>query len=581
LPYKHSRADSLASPRFPQPGKCDIISSLEAQKEVPAVAPPKAKSPGRVSWLFLGLALGVLWFICCRHLSAEWRFNEQYSYGWFVPFFALYLLWLRWEDRPRESEKAKVESRRWKTGNWVAILVIITAALILLPLRVFEIANPDWRPLGWIHAFTALTVTLAIIYLIRGAPGLRHFAFPVCFILTAVPWPTPIEAPIVQGLMRGIAAAAAETVSLFGIPAEVQGNLIHLPNGVVGVNEACSGVRSLQTSLMIGLLFGELQRLTFAKRVVLVLSAIAIALLANFGRSLFLVTIAARQNIAAVGKWHDFAGYAIVALVFAGTMWTAKKLGSRKAKVENGAATTPHFPSRTPHSFLLSPFSFLLLFWFLAVEVAAESWYRVHERDSIVQPRWTIHWPESAADFRDLKIDEGIRDTLRYDTGREAFCKIPLSNQTDARTFLFFFRWSPGDTSTVLRARAHRPDICLPAAGWEQIADKGYENIPVGSGLILPVRRVTFAQQRTGIIAHTYFCLQEDTANPRDTRSDLDARNGAQPDWGPKGRWRIALDGIRNRGQQVLEVIMIAPKQIADAEVDQEFAKLLKQLVNG
>jgi len=48
-----------------------------------------------LAFLFLALALGALWFVCCRHLSEEWRFNEQYSYGWFVPFFAAYLFWLR------------------------------------------------------------------------------------------------------------------------------------------------------------------------------------------------------------------------------------------------------------------------------------------------------------------------------------------------------------------------------------------------------------------------------------------------------------------------------------------------------
>jgi transmembrane exosortase EpsH len=66
-------------------------------------------------------AIGTLWFILLRHLSGEWSVNEQYGYGWFVPFFAAYLFWLRWQDRPRN---------------------------VLFPLRVFEIGNPDWRPLG-------------------------------------------------------------------------------------------------------------------------------------------------------------------------------------------------------------------------------------------------------------------------------------------------------------------------------------------------------------------------------------------------------------------------------------------------
>ena len=33
-------------------------------------------------------------------LSAEWSVNAQYNYGWFVPLFAVYLFWLRWQDPP-------------------------------------------------------------------------------------------------------------------------------------------------------------------------------------------------------------------------------------------------------------------------------------------------------------------------------------------------------------------------------------------------------------------------------------------------------------------------------------------------
>ena len=51
-------------------------------------------------------AVGLLWFILCRQLSLEWSANEPYSYGWFVPFFAAFLFWLRMEEKV-ESEKAK------------------------------------------------------------------------------------------------------------------------------------------------------------------------------------------------------------------------------------------------------------------------------------------------------------------------------------------------------------------------------------------------------------------------------------------------------------------------------------------
>src|SRR6266849_1569037 len=101
----------------------------------------------RTEVFLLGLLLGALWFILCQHLSAEWTYNEQYSYGWFVPFFALYLFWLRWERRPR----SEVRSQKSKVRKTLVLAMAVIALLILFPIRLFEIANPGWRPLDWLH----------------------------------------------------------------------------------------------------------------------------------------------------------------------------------------------------------------------------------------------------------------------------------------------------------------------------------------------------------------------------------------------------------------------------------------------
>ena len=121
-------------------------------------------------------ALGVvtfaaLWLILCRYLSAEWYYNEQYNYGWFVPFFALYLFWLRWERRPPVVTK--------KRNLAVIIALGVVALFLLLPLRLFEIANPGWRPLDWLHTSAVAALTLLAIYMIGGKAWLRHFAFPI------------------------------------------------------------------------------------------------------------------------------------------------------------------------------------------------------------------------------------------------------------------------------------------------------------------------------------------------------------------------------------------------------------------
>src|SRR5205823_7291993 len=124
-------------------------------------------------------------------------------------------------------------------------------------------------------------------------------------------------------------------------PTHLEGNLIRVSSGLVGVNEACSGVRSLQTALMIGLLFGKLKRLSVLRCFVLAAGAIAIALTANFCRAVFLVWIAATENISEVSRWHNLAGYTIVGLVFVGTVILAILLSRKNRAVAVVAGVSP------------------------------------------------------------------------------------------------------------------------------------------------------------------------------------------------------------------------------------------------
>jgi exosortase len=540
------------------------------------------KEISRSQWVLIALTLAALWFVLCRHLSGEWSVNEQYSYGWFVPFFVAFLFWLRWEDRP-EVERRKAEGGRRK---WIAVAVGVGALVILFPVRLFEVANPDWRPLGWLHTVAVVTLTLLVIWLAGGKPWLRHFAFPVGFFFVAVPWVTPIEQPIVQGLMRTVASVATEAITLFGVPAQLEGNLIRVSSGLVGVNEACSGVRSLQTSLMIGLLFGELKRLSLAKRCLLVLGALAIAIVANFSRAFFLVWVAATQSIFAVERWHDFAGYTIVAVVFLGSLGLSALLGKggrQKAEVEQrrsevGSQTSE---ARSPH-FILHPSSFILsIAWLVAVELGVEGWYRGHEKNLAAHGLWSVHPPEKASGFREIKIDENVRQMLRFDTGREVTWKTnnAVGTAPSATNYIFFFRWNAGSAS-VLRARAHRPEICLPNIGWTLVADLGTKSYPGAGEISIVARHVSFRQSTGNVVAHTFFCLQEDKVHPNEQRPDLEGE-GVQPEWSVQARVRVVRDGIRNLGQQVMETILISSPAMDDESAEARFQELVREVVEA
>ena len=565
------------------------------------------------------LFFGVLWFILCRQLSGEWSVNEQYNYGWFVPFFALYLFWLRWRDRPPLTQ---IANRNSQIANSAALALAIAALLLLLPVRLFEIANPEWRPIGWIHAASVAALTLLYLWCVGGRPWLRHFAFPVAFFFVAIPWVTPIEVPIIQGLMRMVAAVAAETVTLFGIPTQLEGNLIRVSSGLVGVNEACSGVRSLQTALMIGLLFGELKRLSISRRVALVASAIALALAANFCRAVFLVWVAATRNVSEVSRWHELAGYAIVGLVFIGTFGLAYLLGKsevagQKSDSNSGfqpepsgmASTLPvlqtgcppdesgRMPelrthSRSRWSVVSSPYVAAALCWLLVIEVGVASWYRAHESNLVATTRWGVQWPKASPNFRELKIDEEVRRQLRFDQGHAASWTLSDANFQGASgaskpntiiCLLYLFRWNPGRNSALL-ANLHRPDVCLPAIGWTQVADTGVRNYPVAGSFILPFRHFEFqhptSENSAPQIAHAFYCLSEDrmpaAAGPG---SKLPQMASAHSTWTRNERIRQVLEGRRHLGQQVMEIVFLSKEPLSPADADSHLHDLVGDLV--
>ena len=66
---------------------------------------------------------------------------------------------------------------------------------------------------------------------------------------------------VVQGLMRADADVVVQILSAMGTIAIQRGNVIELSSGLVGLADACTGIRSLQSTLMISLFLGEYYRM--------------------------------------------------------------------------------------------------------------------------------------------------------------------------------------------------------------------------------------------------------------------------------------------------------------------------------
>ena len=287
------------------------MPEIKATVEGPDTATSSASATSIWPFAAMVLFLGLLWLEAINQLKAEWSLNPQYGYGWSVPPLICYLLWKRWSERPAPGQP-------FSLGH--PIIVAVFCALLFFPVRFVAEANPDWRLLSWSVALIAVAISICLIFLTGGRPWVRYFAFPFFFFLVAVPWPTRLEELIIQGLMRAVSATNVTLVNAIGIPAVQHGNVIEITSGFVGIEEACSGVRSLQGALMISLFLGELFSFRLWPRFVLVVAGAALAFFCNIIRTAVLVCIGASRGIHAIEGWHDPAGVIILLFCLLG-LW--------------------------------------------------------------------------------------------------------------------------------------------------------------------------------------------------------------------------------------------------------------------
>jgi exosortase len=464
------------------------------------------------------IATAALWLWLFFHLSAEWSLNPQYNYGWGVPFLALLVFYFRWQCRPPPDINGR---------NNVMITVGMAFVLVLLfPVRVVEEANPDWRLLSWILAFCVVDFSLLSLMRAGGAKWVRHFAFPVCFPLVAVPWPVQLENFVVQTMMRAVAYVAVEIAAWFGVGAYQLGNVIQLRNGFVGVDEACSGVKTLQAGIMVALVLGELLQLRWPRRVALVVLGCAWVFICNVFRATVLVFVAADSGLDALGRWHDAIGAAALVGGMAGILGLAW-LWKGEARVSG-----PGGPAR-----IFSP-QWGALAWLVLVFAGTEIWYRSHERRLIERPAWQVAWPRENNSVTLLPIADSTRVILHYDDAKTAAWEEPRG----VRWWAFFAQWKPQRAALQL-VRSHSPEICLPAVGRTFRATQPDVNVPAET-VSLGFRSYEFEQN--GRPLFVFVCIQED----KRVASGLPDSG----EWNLQGRLRAAWQGKRNLGQRLLEI---------------------------
>jgi exosortase len=497
-----------------------------------------SKLPWRSAWAWL--LLGAVWLLVGRILSVHWVVNPVYSYGWLVPVFGLYVAWRRWATRPAPG--ASLRGAGWVIG---------LAALAFFPTWLFAQPSPDWSLTAWLLTGEAVALTLGVVAWVGGWRWLWHFAFPICFLFTAVPCPRVFEVPLTHRLMGVVAGVTVEILTVAGVAAVQHGNVIEVRSGLLGIEEACSGVRSMQAALMGALFLGELFRFGWRRRALLLGCGLLAALATNVARTFFLAWTAARDGLEAVNRWHDPAGLFILTvcllLVWLVGWWLSRN--DRPQPVARGIPAARALPASALAAFTL---------WFAGVVGATEWWF--HEAGRPPESRWgLVPLPGSAP----VEISPVAADQLRCDATTATSWKEDDGGQWT----LFFLEWKPGPTASRVLAGTHRPEICLTAIGMKLVEDRGTIEVQP-AGIPLHFRAYTFEQE--GRPVHVYYGIWQ-------VRAPRPSRHGAISESPHRASVQAVLWRERHLGQQVAE--LVASGYATAGEADAAFREAMDRLL--
>ena len=396
-------------------------------------------------------------------LLPAWERDPDLQHGLFVPLLCLILVVeSRLEPTPKFFGPGGV-------GDWAAL------GLAMLSLATLAVAGVYLAALDWSHALVQFLLVSSVVFLLGAgwlafADGQLRWisaswsaAVAIILWLLAVPLPPGTYSALTQSLQHGVTFGVVNSLQILGIPAYQAGNVIELAKMDLGVDEACSGVRSLLASLAAGLFVSSVFAPNLRARIIVVLAAPVSALALNFVRS-FVLAFVASQGIPIAGKWHDGTGFAIIVLTTALLLLIGWRCGGRPFRYPpaNDRANKP-LPVTRRQKILSCA---LICYTALAVTLAGMG-ALAHRRAPAsrpldlakIMPSVPAGWKmKSNAESASL---ESILKTK--DLAVRTYWLDGSAHPTEITLYLGF--WQPGQAPISL-VSAHTPDVCVPGVGW-------------------------------------------------------------------------------------------------------------------
>jgi exosortase len=474
--------------------------SAEPTSTASNLGPPRNR-PGAAAIATLALA-GLLAAAYYGLFWREWRHNPDLTHAIFTPLLFLILIH---ESRERGPW-------RWlppSPGANAAIAGALGAGLLLLAAGGLYAAALDWS-----HALVGSLLALALALLLLAAwwrlADDRVRVIPLNWAALAAVALWPLSAPIPPGtytrltgnLQLLVSRVTLHVLHLLAVPAMRSGNVIVLARTTVGIEEACSGVRSLVACLVAGLFFSAtLVRRPAARALILALAA-PLALTMNLMRSLIL-TLLANDGVNIAGAWHDVTGYAVLGV-------TAAILGGVALWLEDRAPTgsPPPLPAARLGGWAgWSPPAGLGVGAALVLVFALDTHRRSTANASDPAPDLAQLVPAQFPGWEKVTTDDLSPFTAELQTDHlieRNYFHGAAPGPSQITIYLAY--WEPGRVPVSL-VESHTPETCWPGTGWVGLPPPTATAISTYSvaGRTLPPPTELFFKDGNGTPRYTWY----------------------------------------------------------------------------
>ncbi|EHR72001.1 exosortase 1 [Burkholderiales bacterium JOSHI_001] len=267
--------------------------------------------------LTLALTLLLYWRTASEMAGIWWR-SDTFAHALLVPPLVVWLVW-------RQRNHLKFLVPRPSAG---ALAIVALAAALWWA--------GDLVQSNVVTQFALVTLCVAAVPVVLGWRVARSIWFPLAFAYFAV----PAGEALVPLLMEGTADFTVAALRVSGIPVYREGLNFVIPSGNWSVVEACSGVRYLIASFMVGTLFAFLVYRSTGRRLAFMGVSLLVPILANWVRAYLIVLVGhLSSNRIATGVDHLIYGWVFFGLVMMITYW----VGARWA--EDNEAPTGGMPA--------------------------------------------------------------------------------------------------------------------------------------------------------------------------------------------------------------------------------------------